>query len=183
MPLYELLYSWKQKTVGPKDIKKMVEIMKKNQIQNVTLWRMASLTKLFTGVAKWQAYLMIYAGVLFIPPLVKQKYEDNPEKIYRLAVYCPIALGFILLPLIFYRRSSKRMLTSIDYNLPSNCLHLHTYRRQLLKVPISQISVQNNPKKSRILHSIDIKTDEKTPRTFQVEGYGEWQSIELFRHL
>ena len=78
MPLSELLYNWKQKTIGPKDVRVMLNIMKQHQLSHVPLWRINFLAKLITGVAKLQAYLMIYAGLLFIPPMVYEKYQENP---------------------------------------------------------------------------------------------------------
>ena len=129
MPISELLYNFKQQVITPSDIALLLQRMKQHQLQQVPLWRVSSLVRLTTGTAKVQAYLIIYAGLLFLPPAIYEKYQDNPDKIYRLAVYTPIAFLFMLAPLYFYRRSSSRLLTAIDYHHPSNCFELQTYRK------------------------------------------------------
>lgn len=152
MPLTELLYSFRQQSIGPKDIGVLMKTMNEHKLDKVPLWRMSSLVKLAVGTARWQSYLIIYFGLLFVPPAVYEKYTENPEKLVRLSIYSPIALTFILAPFIFYRRASKRMLTAIDYHQPTNSFQLMTYKNKLLKIPVEQLKVVNNPSKPKIVH-------------------------------
>lgn len=62
------------------------------------------------------------------------------------------------------------MLLAIDYHLPTNTLELQTYKKEILKVPLNSIKVQNNPTKTKIVHAIEVAGDK--PRLFKVEGYG-----------
>jgi hypothetical protein len=92
----------------------------------------------------------------------------------RLAIYSPIALTFLLAPLIFYRRTAKRILTAIDYHLPTNTFQLTTFRKQIFQVPVSQLIVRHNPKKPKIVHEIEYSTEKEQNKIFKIEGYGEW---------
>lgn len=78
MPLSELLYQFKQQPIGPQEVKLIREAMTKHQLQHIPLWRISSLVKLTIGTARLQAYLIIYAGMLFVPPVVYEKYKENP---------------------------------------------------------------------------------------------------------
>jgi hypothetical protein len=39
---------------------------------------MSSLVKLAAGTARWQSYLIIYLGLLFVPAAVYEKYKESP---------------------------------------------------------------------------------------------------------
>lgn len=58
------------------------------------------------------------------------------------------------------------MLQAIDYHLPTNTLQLQTYKNELLKVPLNKIRVQNNPSKPKIVHSIQVGSE--NPRVFKI---------------
>ena len=49
--------------------------MKQHQIKEVPLWRISSLARLITSTAKLQGYLVIIAGLLFIPLAIYDKYN------------------------------------------------------------------------------------------------------------
>jgi len=113
MPITELLYQFKQKQLTPQDISQLLSKMKELQVNNIPLWRISSLTRLITSTARLQGFLVIFAGLLFIPAAIYDKYTEDNSKMYRLAAYTPIAIGFVLAPMLLYRRSAKRLLNSI----------------------------------------------------------------------
>jgi len=100
-----------------------------HKVNAIPIWRISPLTRLITATARLQGYLVIIAGLLFIPAAIYDKYHEDHNKIYRLAVYTPIATAFVLAPMLLYRRSIKSILNSIDYNLSENCLNLQTFKR------------------------------------------------------
>lgn len=102
--------------------------MKQNNLNTVNLWNISSIARVTTSTAKLQAFFVIFAGLLFIPAAVYDKYVEDNSKIYRIAVYAPIAFCFVMTPFYLYRKTAKRLLNSIDYNLSSNTLQLRTYR-------------------------------------------------------
>jgi len=63
--------------------------------------------------AKLQSFLVIFAALLFIPPAIYDKYQEDNKKVVRLAIYTPIALAIVLTPTFLYRKSSKKILSSI----------------------------------------------------------------------
>lgn len=71
-------------------------------------------------------------------------------------MYTPIATAFVLAPLIMYKRNIKKVLSSIDYNLPSNSFKLQTYSNEMINVPINNLKVSFNPQKPKIVHEIII---------------------------
>lgn len=70
MPLSELLYSFRQQRLGPKEVEVLMKAMNEHKLEKVPLWRMSSLVKLAVGTARWQSYLIIYLGLLFVPAAV-----------------------------------------------------------------------------------------------------------------
>lgn len=113
MSLYEILDSFRQKQLTPKDISLLTNKMKEYKLNQIPLWKASTFTRLTTSTARLQGYLVIIAGLLFIPAAIYDKYQEDPSKIYRLAVYTPIATMFVLAPMYLYRRSLKRLLTTI----------------------------------------------------------------------
>ena len=73
-----MLSSWKQKALGPRDIKTLLQLMQKHQLKTVSIWKISTMTKFVAGISKLQAYLMVIAGLLFIPPTIYEKYQDKP---------------------------------------------------------------------------------------------------------
>lgn len=49
--------------------------MQQHKLDKVPLWRISSIAKFATGTARLQAYLIIYVGLLFVPPAVYEKYQ------------------------------------------------------------------------------------------------------------
>lgn len=113
MSLYEILDSFRQKQLTPKDISVLTTRMREQKLYQIPLWKASTFTRLMTSTARLQGYLVIIAGLLFIPAAIYDKYQEDPSKIYRLAVYTPIATMFVLAPMFLYRRSIKRLLTTI----------------------------------------------------------------------
>lgn len=128
MSLYEILDSFRQKQLTPKDISLLTTRMKEHKLYQIPLWKTSAFTRLTTSTARLQGYLVIIAGLLFIPAAIYDKYQEDPSKIYRLAVYTPIATMFVLAPMYLYRRSIKRLLTAIEYNVPEKAFELTTFR-------------------------------------------------------
>jgi hypothetical protein len=126
------------------------------------------------GTARMQSYLILIAGGLFIGPTLYEKYQENPEKATRLVIYSPIALAFLIAPIVMYRRASRRMLTAIDFHHPSNTFRLETYRKERLSVLPQYLTIRNNPAKPRIVHELEIQIEDNNSRVFKVEGYGDW---------
>jgi hypothetical protein len=52
--------------------------------------------------------------------VVYEKYKEQPEKHTILAIYTPLALTALAAPLILFRRTTKKMLSTIEYHLSSN---------------------------------------------------------------
>lgn len=128
MSLYEILDSFRQKQLTPKDISLLTNRMKEHKLCQIPLWKASTFTRLTTSTARLQGYLVIIAGLLFIPAAIYDKYQEDPSKIYRLAIYTPIATMFVLAPMYLYRRSLKRLLTTIEYNVPEKAFELTTFR-------------------------------------------------------
>lgn len=124
MPLSELLSSFKNKQLSQQDITLLLSKVKENKLTNIPLWRASTFARLSTSTARLQAYLVIIAGILFIPAAIYDKYQEDPSKIYRLAVYTPIATLFVLAPMFLYRRSVNKILNSINYNVPERVIEL-----------------------------------------------------------
>lgn len=74
MPLSEILYQFKQKNINQQDVSKLYATMKQHNLKDVPLWRISSLTRLISNTAKLQGYLVIIAGLLFIPAAIYDKY-------------------------------------------------------------------------------------------------------------
>lgn len=157
--------------------------MKELKVNSIPLWRMSSLTRLITSTARLQGFLVIFAGLLFIPAAVYEKYQEDNSKIYRLAIYTPLATACVLAPTILYRRNVKRILQSIDYAPSENLFHLQTYKNELLQVPVSKIQFKCNPQKPKIIHELVVVKEGEEGRVFKIEGYGEWESAELFKYI
>ena len=109
-----------------------------------------------TGTARLQAFFVIFAGLLFIPSAIYDKYMEDNTKIYKIAAYAPIAFCFVMAPLYLYRKTAKRILNSIDYNITSNTLQLKTYHKELLNVALKDIKVKYNPEKPKIVKQIEV---------------------------
>jgi hypothetical protein len=88
---------------------------------------------------------VIIAGLLFIPAAIYDKYQEDPSKITRLAIYTPIATLFVLAPIYLYKRSARSILNSIDYNIVDRNFELRTISNKLVKTPPNSIKVLYNP--------------------------------------
>ena len=108
------------------------------------------------GTTKYQAFALLVAGALIIPATAYEKYKEDSTKQVKLAIYTPIALAFLTIPLILYRRNANKTLRAIDFNLPSNSLELTTYRKHILTVPIQQLSVNYSPNNQNIIHELCV---------------------------
>lgn len=124
MPLSEILSSFKNRQLTQQDVSLLCSKIKESKVTHIPLWRASTFTRLSTSTARLQAYLVIFAGLLFIPSAVYDKYQEDSSKIYRLAVYTPIATLFVLAPMFLYRRYVNKILTSINYNIPERCIEL-----------------------------------------------------------
>ena len=89
--------------------------------------------------------MVIIAGLLFIPAAIYDKYQEDPSKITRLAIYTPIATLFVLAPIYLYKRSARSILNSIDYNIVDRNFELRTISNKLVKTPPNSIKVLYNP--------------------------------------
>lgn len=95
---------------------------------------------------------MIIAGLLFIPAAIYDKYQEDPSKITRLAIYAPIATLFVLAPMYLYKRSARSILNSIDYNIIDSNFELRTISNKLVKAPPNSIRVLYNPQRPKVVH-------------------------------
>lgn len=75
MSISDLLYGFKGKIIGSSHAKEIVSKMRELNIKTANLWSISPLTRLITGTARLQAYLVIFAGLLFIPPAIYEKYH------------------------------------------------------------------------------------------------------------
>lgn len=183
MPLYQLLYHFKQKQINQADIAKLLATMELEQLKEIPLWRISSLIKLTTSTAKLQGYLVIIAGLLFIPAAIYEKYQQDHNKVYRLAAYTPIAVGFVLAPMLLYKRNVRKILNGINFDVPTNSFKMQTYTDEILTVPLQNMKVHYSKQKSKIVHQIEIVNDDNSKRAFKIEGYGEWESSEVFKYI
>ncbi len=92
--------------------------MREEKLTQIPLWRASTFTRLSTSTARLQGWLVIIAGLLFIPAAIYDKYQEDPSKLTRLAIYTPIATLFVLAPMYLYKRSARSILTAINYNIP-----------------------------------------------------------------
>lgn len=152
MPLSELLSALRQKQVTPQDVSALLARMRQQQLTHIPLWQASTFTKLSTSTARLQGYLVIIAGLLFIPAAIYDKYQEDPSKLTRLALYTPIATMFVLAPMYLYRRSAKSILTAITYNVPEASFELHTFSNQIIKAPSRTLQVLYNPVKPKVVH-------------------------------
>lgn len=130
--------------------------MKQNNLQTANLWNMSSLARITTGTARLQAFFVIVAGLLFIPAAIYDKYTEDANKIYKIAIYTPIAFCFVITPLYLYRRTARSLLNSIDYNIATNKFQLHTYKEELLNVGVNELKVNYNPDKVKVVKQIEV---------------------------
>lgn len=161
MTIAEILYNFRKKQLIQQDISHLLAAMHQHQLNTIPIWRISGLTRLTTATARLQGYLVIFAGLLFIPAAIYEKYHEDNSKIYRIAVYTPIATAFVLAPILLYRRTIKHILNSIDYNLSQNCLQLQTFKNESLQVPIKDIRVRYNPLKPKIVHDLTVLSEGK----------------------
>jgi hypothetical protein len=152
MPLYEILESFKKRQISQQDLSLLLSTMRQNRISQIPLWKVSTLTRLTTSTARLQGFLVIFAGLLFIPAAIYDKYQEDPSKKYRLAIYTPIATLFVLAPMYLYKRSIKKLLTSINYNVSEKAFELQTFQNTTFKVPLQNLEVIYNPKKPKIVH-------------------------------
>ena len=61
---------------------------------------------------------------------------------------------FVTVPFLLYRKNAKRTLTSIEYHLGNNQMELTTYRKELLRVDVGNLTVRYNEKKPKIVHEL-----------------------------
>jgi hypothetical protein len=177
-----LLSSFRQKQLSSQDIAALLSKMREQRLTQIPLWRASTFTRLSTSTARLQGYLVIIAGLLFIPAAIYDKYQEDPSKLTRLALYTPVATLFVLAPMYLYRRSARTLLTAIDYNVSERAFELRTFSNQLLKVEAENVQVMYNPQKPKVVHQIAL-LNQKKQNVFKIEGYGEWESPELFRFI
>lgn len=53
----------------------------------------------------------------------------------------------------------------------------------MIRVAASNIQVLYNPVKPKVVHEIAFLEEERKKNVFKIEGYGEWESPELFRFI
>ena len=123
-----------------------------------------------------QGWLVIIAGLLFIPAAIYDKYQEDPSKLPRLALYTPIATCFVLAPMYLYKRSARSILTSINYNIAEKVFELHTFSNKMVRVGASNMEVVYKPAKPKVVHEIVLLSEENKKNVFKMEGYGEWES-------
>ena len=92
------------------------------------MWNLSSLVRTTAITVRLQVFFVIVGGLLFIPAAIYDKYTEDPNKIYKIAVYTPIAFTFIMTPLYLYRRAARSLLNSIDYNIITKKFQLQTYK-------------------------------------------------------
>jgi hypothetical protein len=156
--------------------------MQEQKLTKIPLWQASTFTRLSTSTARLQGWLVIIAGLLFIPAAIYDKYQEDPSKLTRLAVYAPIATLFVLAPMYLYKRSARSILTAINYNIPEKAFELHTFSNKTMRVAASNMQVLYNPAKPKVVHEI-VFLEERKKNVFKIEGYGEWESPELFRFI
>ena len=71
-------------------------------------------------------------------------------------MYAPIAVGFVLAPLYLYRRTTRKILTRIDYCLGRNCLEVETYRGRVVEVQFKHLRVKYSAKKPLVVHELEV---------------------------
>ena len=70
MSISDLLYGFKGKVIGGAQAREIVGRMRELKVNSANLWSISPLTRLITGTARLQAFLVIFAGLLFIPPAI-----------------------------------------------------------------------------------------------------------------
>jgi hypothetical protein len=157
--------------------------MREQRLTQIPLWRASTFTRLSTSTARLQGYLVIIAGLLFIPAAIYDKYQEDPSKLTRLLIYTPIATLFVLAPMYLYKRTARTLLTAIDYNVSEKAFVLQTFSNKVVKVGTEHMQVLYNPVKPKVVHEIVLMEEAKKKNVFKIEGYGEWESSELFRYI
>jgi len=70
-------------------------------------------------------------------------------------------------PFYLYKRTTRRLLNSIDYNITSNTFQLKTYQEELLNVALTELKVKYNPEKVKVVKQIKVNQAGKQ-RTFNI---------------
>ena len=134
MCLGDVFLNFKGKVLSAADLASVARRMRERGMGSVSLWNLSSNTRMMFNMVRWQSYSIILAACLWLPPTVYEKYEEDHSKATILSIFVPIATGFILTPLMLYRRQAGRMLSSIEYNLTRNSIQLKTYNNKTLLV-------------------------------------------------
>lgn len=75
MPIYEILSAIKQKQLSNQEINLLLSKMRERNLTSIPLWRASTITRLTTATARMQGYMVIFAGLLFIPAAIYDKYQ------------------------------------------------------------------------------------------------------------
>lgn len=61
-------------------------------------------------MAKYQSYVLLFAGIFILPMTLYQKYKDDNDKLPGLVAITPFALAICFSPIYFYRKYTKTLL-------------------------------------------------------------------------
>lgn len=118
--LVEMLRSFKKRPLTPSDLQSVASSMRTLNLNVLELWRVSNTFNILFSLAKFQAYVIILAGLLWIPSEAYRKYSEDSSKKVRIAIYAPIMTAVLFTPLYLYRRGAKKMLSSLSYHLKDN---------------------------------------------------------------
>ena len=81
---------------------------------------MSSAYRFVLGFARFQLYAVAAAALTIFPYMMYQKYLEDTQKAQIIAVATPIASMIMLAPIFYYRKFSRKLLTTIAYDIPKN---------------------------------------------------------------
>lgn len=178
MRISELLSKMKNAgSVDPMTLELFRQTVANRGVDTIRLWNMSSTYRFVMAVVKFQAYGVALAGLTIFPYIMYEKYLAEPEKIQRIAIATPIISLAMLAPLIYFRRFSRKLLTNITYEISENKFALTKLGGgQTLKVNPESLACEFTPNHR-------IKTVHVGEEAYNIEGAGEWESIELFKYI
>ena len=94
--------------------------LKLNNVKLLKLWNMSGAYRFVLGFARFQLYAVAAAAFTIFPYIMYQKYLEDTEKAQILAVTTPVASLIMLAPIVYFRKFSRKLLTSIAYDIPHN---------------------------------------------------------------
>lgn len=117
-------------------------------------------------------YLILLFACVVVPAKAYERYVEHPDSLPSIAWKMGLLGVVSLVPILYFRRVSRRQLMEMCYNVQMNKIELTLGNKRTIVCGLEEIDYGENMK------SILVKEKE-----FTIEGSGSWNSKELFLHL